>query len=133
MFPLSWWCSPVVGENLTNQTHIQTIYPIMEKDLQHTAMEKLLNSLVKPKFEKIIDEIKVVSPNKKPTQGINDRPRVKVYLNPNLSNSISVENSSGVQFEDIEDLTNNIDWKITEALKLVGRPNYWIEFIQRKS
>lgn len=105
----------------------------MEKDLQHTAMEKLLNSLVKPKFEKIIDEIKVVSPNKKPTQGINDRPRVKVYLNPNLSNSISVENSSGVQFEDIEDLTNNIDWKITEALKLVGRPNYWIEFIQRKS
>jgi hypothetical protein len=123
----------VVGENLTNQTQIQTIYPIMEKDLQHTAMEKLLNSLVKPKFEKIIDEIKVVSPNKKPTQGINDRPRVKVYLNPNLSNSISVENSSGVQFEDIEDLANNIDWKITEALKLVGRPNYWIEFIQRKS
>ncbi len=105
----------------------------MEKDLQHTAMEKLLNSLVKPKFEKIIDEIKVVSPNEKPTRGINDRPRVKVYLNPNLSNSISVENSSGVQFEDIQELVHNIDWEVTKALRLVGRPKYWIEVIQKQS
>ena len=96
-------------------------------------MEKLLNSLVKPKFEKIIDEIKVVPPNKKPTQGINDRPRVKVYLTPNLLGLSSVENTSGVSFEDIQDLVHNIDTNVSEALKLVGRPNYWIEFIQIKS
>ncbi len=132
MFPLLW-CSPVVGENLTDQTYIQTIYPIMEKDLQHTAMEKLLNSLVKPKFEKIIDEIKVVSPNEKPTRGINDRPRVKVYLTSNLLNYTSVENTSGVSFEDIQELVHNIDWEVTKALRLVGRPKYWIEVIQKQS
>jgi hypothetical protein len=124
----------VVGENLTDQTYIQTIYPIMEKELQYTAMEKLLNSLVKPKFEKIIDEIKVIPPtNEKPTRGINDRPRVKVYLTSNLLNYTSVENTSGVSFEDIQELVHNIDWEVTKALRLVGRPKYWIEVIQKQS
>jgi hypothetical protein len=30
----------------------------MDKDLQYSAMEKLLNSLVKPEFEEIIEDIK---------------------------------------------------------------------------
>jgi hypothetical protein len=41
-----------------------------------------------------------------------------------------VENSSGVVFEDIEDLTYAIDSKITDSLKFIGRPRYWVEFIQ---
>jgi len=32
--------------------------------------------------------------------------------------------------EDLVDLLNNIDWKISEALKHMGSPRYWIEFIQ---
>ena len=97
----------------------------MDKDLQYRAMEKLLNSLVKPQFEKIIDDIKVV-----PYKGLFETPTVKVYLTPNLLHYVSVENSSGVSFEDIQELTNNIDWKITESLKLIGSPRYWVEFIQ---
>ena len=97
----------------------------MDKDLQYRAMEKLLNSLVKPKYDKIIDDIKVVALSQ-----IFDTPTIKVYLSPNLLSSVSVENSSGVTFEDIQELTGNIDWKITEALKLLGDPRYLIEFIQ---
>ena len=93
-------------------------------------MEKLINSLVKPEFDKIIEKVKVVPPNEKPTRGINDRPRVKVYLSPNLLHYVSVENSSGVVFEDIEDLTYAIDSKITDSLKFIGGPRYWVEFIQ---
>jgi hypothetical protein len=102
----------------------------MDKDLQYTAMEKLINSLVKPEFDKIIEKVKVVPPNEKPTRGINDRPRVKVYLSPNLLHYVSVENSSGVVFENIEDLTYAIDSKITDSLKFIGGPRYWVEFIQ---
>jgi hypothetical protein len=98
----------------------------MDKDLQYRAMNKLLNSLVKPEFEKIIDEIKVV-PSTKMSK---NTPTVKVYLTPNLLHYVSVENSSGVSYEDIQELTDNIDWKITEALKHLGSPRYWIEFIQ---
>jgi hypothetical protein len=98
----------------------------MDKDLQYRAMEKLLNSLVKPEFEKIIDEIKVV-PSTKMSK---NTPTVKVYLTSNLLHYVSVENSSGVSYEDIQDLTDNIDWKITESLKLIGSPRYWVEFIQ---
>lgn len=100
----------------------------MDNNPQYIAMEKLLNTLVKPKFEKIIDDIKVVSS----TKMSKNTPTVKVYLSPNLYSYVSVENSSGVSFEDIQDLTDNIDWKITESLKLIGSPRYWIEFIQRQ-
>ena len=115
----------------------------MDKDLQYRAMEKLLNSLVKPGYEKIIDEIKVVPSTKmsmdkpdnygyfRPGHKISDdAPTVKVYLTPNLLHYVSVENSSGVSFEDIQDLTDSIDWKITESLKHLGSPRYWLEFIQ---
>lgn len=100
----------------------------MDNNPQYIAMEKLLNTLVKPKFEKIIDDIKVVSS----TKMSKNTPTVKVYLSPNLYSYVSVENSSGVSFEDIQDLTDNIDWKITESLKLIGSPRYWVEFIQRQ-
>ena len=100
----------------------------MDKDLQYRAMEKLLNSLVKPEYEKIIDEIKVV-PSTKMSK---NTPTVKVYLSPNLYSYVSVDNSSGVSFEDIQELTDNIDWKITESLKHLGSPRYWVEFIQRQ-
>lgn len=98
----------------------------MDKDLQYRAMEKLLNTLIKPEYDKIIDEIKVVSS----TKMSKNTPTVKVYLSPNLLQNISVENSSGVTYEDIQDLTDNIDWNITEALKFLGSPRYWVEFIQ---
>ena len=75
-------------------------------------------------FEKIIEKVKVVPPREE------QFPTVKIYLSPNLLHYISVENSSGVVFEDIESLTTRIDWKITEALKYIGAPRYWIEFIQ---
>ena len=97
----------------------------MDNSLQYKAMRKLLMSLVKPKYDKIIDDIKVVALSQ-----ISDTPTVKVYLSPNLLSSVSVENSSGVSFEDIQELTDNIDWKITETLKHMGSPRYWIEFIQ---
>ena len=97
----------------------------MDKELQYSAMEKLLISLVKPKYDKIIDDIKVVALSQ-----ISDTPTVKVYLTPNLLHYVSVENSSGVSFEDIQELTGNIDWKISEALKHMGSPRYWVEFIQ---
>ena len=97
----------------------------MDKELQYSAMEKLLMSLVKPRYDKIIDDIKVVALSQ-----ISDTPTVKVFLSPNLLSSVSVENSSGVTFEDIQELTDNIDWKITEALKHLGSPRYWVEFIQ---
>jgi hypothetical protein len=97
----------------------------MDNSLQYKAMRKLLMSLVKPKYDKIIDDIKVVALSQ-----ISDTPTVKVYLSPNLLSSVSVENSSGVTFEDIQELTGNIDWKITESLKHMGSPRYWIEFIQ---
>ena len=97
----------------------------MDNNPQYIAMRKLLMSLVKPKYDKIIDDIKVVALSQ-----IFDTPTIKVYLSPNLLSSVSVENSSGVTFEDIQELTGNIDWKITEALKLLGDPRYWIEFIQ---
>ena len=97
----------------------------MDKDLQYRAMEKLLNSLVKPQFEKIIDDIKVV-----PYKGLFETPTVKVYLTPNLLHYVSVENSSGVSFDDIIELTGNIEWKVSEALKHMGNPRHWIEFIQ---
>jgi hypothetical protein len=97
----------------------------MDNSLQYKAMRKLLMSLVKPKYDKIIDDIKVVALSQ-----ISDTPTVKVYLSPNLLSSVSVENSSGVTFEDIQELTGNIDWKITESLKHMGSPRYWVEFIQ---
>jgi hypothetical protein len=96
----------------------------MDKNLQYTAMEKLINSLVKPEFDKIIEKVKVVPPREE------QFPTVKVYLSPNLLHYVSVENSSGVVFEDIEDLTNSIDSKITDSLKFIGSPRYWVEFIQ---
>lgn len=97
----------------------------MDNSLQYKAMRKLLMSLVKPKYDKIIDDIKVVALSQ-----ISDTPTIKVYLSPNLLSYVSVENSSGVTFEDIQELTGNIDWKITESLKHMGSPRYWIEFIQ---
>ena len=97
----------------------------MDNNPQYIAMEKLLNTLVLPKFEKIIDDIKVV-PSTKMSK---NTPTIKVYLSPNLLHYVSVENSSGVSYEDIQELTNGIDWKITETLKLLGDPRYWIEFI----
>ena len=100
----------------------------MDNNPQYIAMEKLLNTLVLPKFEKIIDEIKVV-PSTKMSK---NTPTVKVYLTPNLLHYVSVENSSGVSYEDIQELTNGIDWKITEALKHLGSPRYWVEFIQQQ-
>jgi len=96
----------------------------MDKDLQYTAMEKLINSLVKPEFDKIIEKVKVVPPREE------QFPTVKVYLTPNLLHYVSVENSSGVVFENIEDLTYAIDSKITDSLKFIGGPRYWVEFIQ---
>lgn len=90
------------------------------------AMETVLMALVKPKYDKIIENIKVV-PSTKMSK---DTPTVKVYLSPNLLSYVSVENSSGVTFEDIQELTDNIDWKITETLKVIGSPRYWVEFIQ---
>ncbi len=87
-------------------------------------MEKLINSLVKPGFDKIIEKVKVVPPREE------QFPTVKIYLTPNLLHYVSVENSSGVVFENIEDLTNSIDWKVSDALKFIGSPRYWIEFIQ---
>jgi hypothetical protein len=97
----------------------------MDNSLQYKAMRKLLMSLVKPKYDKIIDDIKVVALSQ-----ISDTPTIKVYLSPNLLSYVSVENSSGVTFEDIQELTGNIDWKITESLKHMGSPRYWVEFIQ---
>jgi hypothetical protein len=97
----------------------------MDNSLQYKAMRKLLMSLVKPKYDKIIDNIKVVALSQ-----ISDTPTIKVYLSPNLLSYVSVENSSGVTFEDIQELTGNIDWKITESLKHMGSPRYWVEFIQ---
>jgi hypothetical protein len=96
----------------------------MDKNLQYIAMEKLINSLVKPEFDKIIEKVKVVPPREELF------PTVKVYLTPNLLHYVSVENSSGVVFEDIEDLTYAIDSKITDSLKFIGSPRYWVEFIQ---
>ena len=96
----------------------------MDKNLQYAAMEKLINSLVKPEFDKIIEKVKVVPPREE------QFPTVKVYLTPNLLHYVSVENSSGVVFEDIEDLTYAIDSKITDSLKFIGSPRYWVEFIQ---
>lgn len=87
-------------------------------------MEKLINSLVKPEFDKIIEKVKVVPPREE------QFPTVKVYLTPNLLHYVSVENSSGVVFENIEDLTYAIDSKITDSLKFIGGPRYWVEFIQ---
>ena len=98
----------------------------MDKDLQYTAMEKLLNSLVKPEFEEIIEDIKVV-PSTRP---YHNHPTIEVYLIPNLLNFVSVKNSSGVVFEDIEHLTSNINWKIKISLRLIGSPRFYIEFIQ---
>ena len=98
----------------------------MDKDLQYRAMEKLLNSLVKPEYEKIIDEIKVV-PSTKMSK---NTPTVKVYLSSTLLQNVTVKDSSGLVWEDIRDLTDNIDWNITEALKFLGNPRYWVEFIQ---
>ena len=99
----------------------------MDNNPQYIAMRKLLMSLVKPKYDKIIDDIKVVALSQ-----IFDTPTVKVYLTPNLLHYVSVENSSGVSYEDIQELTNGIDWKITEALKHLGSPRYWVEFIQQQ-
>lgn len=101
----------------------------MDNNPQYVAMEKLLNTLVKPKFEKIIDDIKVV-PSTKMSK---NTPTVKVYLSPNLLQNVSVEDSLWVTIEDLQDLTNNIDWRITDALKLIGSPRYWMEFIQKTS
>lgn len=101
----------------------------MDNNPQYVAMEKLLNTLVKPKFEKIIDDIKVV-PSTKMSK---NTPTVKVYLSPNLLQNVSVEDSTGVTIEDLQDLTDNIDWRITDALKLIGSPRYWMEFIQKTS
>ena len=98
----------------------------MDSSLQYKAMRKLLMSLVKPKYDKIIENIKVV-PSTKMSK---NTPTVKVYLSPNLLSYVSVENSSGVSYEDIQELTDNIDWKINEALKHMGSPRYWVEFIQ---
>ena len=94
----------------------------MDNSLQYKAMRKLLMSLVKPKYDKIIDDIKVVALSQ-----ISDTPTVKVYLVPNFQQHVSVENPTN---EDLVDLLNNIDWKITEALKHMGSPRYWVEFIQ---
>ncbi len=94
----------------------------MDNSLQYKAMRKLLMSLVKPKYDKIIDDIKVVALSQ-----ISDTPTVKVYLVPNFQQHVSVENPTN---EDLVDLLNNIDWKISEALKHMGSPRYWIEFIQ---
>ena len=101
----------------------------MDNNPQYIAMEKLLNTLVKPKFEKIIDNIKVV-PSTKMSK---NTPTVKVYLSPNLLQNVSVEDSTGVTIEDLQDLTDNIDWRITDALKLIGSPRYWMEIIQKTS
>jgi len=90
------------------------------------AIETLLMALVKPKYDKIIENIKVV-PSTKMSK---NSPTVKVYLSPNLLSYVSVENNSDVTFEEIDDLFNNIDWKITETLKVIGSPRYWVEFIQ---
>jgi hypothetical protein len=94
----------------------------MDNSLQYKAMRKLLMSLVKPKYDKIIDDIKVVALSQ-----ISDTPTVKVYLVPNFQQHVSVENPTN---EDLVDLLNNIDWKISEALKHMGSPRYWVEFIQ---
>lgn len=94
----------------------------MDNSLQYKAMRKLLMSLVKPKYDKIIDDIKVVALSQ-----ISDTPTIKVYLVPNFQQHVSVENPTN---EDLVDLLNNIDWKISEALKHMGSPRYWIEFIQ---
>ena len=96
----------------------------MDKNLQYAAMEKIINSMVKPEFDKIIEKVRVVPPREE------QFPTVKVYLSPNLLHFVSVENSSGIEFEHIEDLTDAIDWKVTDALKYIGAPRYWIQFIQ---
>ena len=100
----------------------------MDKELQYSAMEKLLNSLVKPEFEKIIEDIKVVPS----TMMSNTHPTVKVYLSPNLLHYVSVEYiyRSGVTSRDIERLTSTIHWKIKVSLRLMGSPRFNIELIQ---
>ena len=102
----------------------------MDKELQYSAMEKLLNTLVKPEFEKIIDDIKVVPY----TSVYNTHPTVKVYLSPNLLHYVSVEYiyRSGVTSRDIERLTSTIHWKIKVALRLMGNPRFYVEFIQQQ-
>ena len=96
----------------------------MDNSQLHKAMKKLLMSLVKPKYDKIIDDIKVV-----PLSQISDTPTVKVYLTPDFRQHVSVENPTN---EDLVELLNNIDWKITEALKHIGGPRYWVEFIHQQ-
>jgi hypothetical protein len=100
----------------------------MDKELQYSAMEKLLNTLVKPEFEKIIEDIKVVPS----TMMSNTHPTVKVYLSPNLLHYVSVEYiyRSGVTSRDIERLTSTIHWKIKISLRLMGSPRFNIELIQ---
>ena len=93
----------------------------MDKELQYSAMEKLLNTLVKPEFEKIIEDIKVVPS----TMMSNTHPTVKVYLSPNLLHS-------GVTSIDIERLTSTIHWKIKVALRLMGSPRFNAEYIQQQ-
>lgn len=102
----------------------------MDKELQYSSMDKLLNTLVKPEFEKIIDDIKVVPS----TSVYNTQPTVKVYLSPNLLHYVSVEYiyRSGGAFEDIERLTSTIHWKIKVALRLLGSPRFYVEFIQQQ-
>jgi hypothetical protein len=102
----------------------------MDKELKYSAMEKLLNTLVKPEFEKIIEDIKVVPSN----SVYNTHPTVKVYLSPNLLNYVSVEYiyRSGVPSEDIERLTSTIHWKIKVALRLMGSPRFYAMFIQQQ-
>lgn len=96
----------------------------MDNSQLHKAMTKLLMSLVKPKYDKIIDDIKVV-----PLSQISDTPTVKVYLAPNFQQHVSVENPTN---DDLMELLDNIDWKINEALKHIGSPRYWVEFIQQQ-
>ena len=102
----------------------------MNKELQYSAMEKLLNTLVKPEFEKIIEDIKVVPS----TMMSNTHPTVKVYLSPNLLHYVSAEYiyRSGVTSRDIERLTSTIHWKIKVALRLMGSPRFYAEYIQQQ-
>jgi hypothetical protein len=92
----------------------------MDKELQYSAMEKLLNSLVKPEFEEIIEDIKVVPS----TMMSNTHPTVKVYLTPYLTDLLQ---NSSVRFFEIQ---NTITWKIKVALRLMGSPRFNIELIQ---
>ena len=102
----------------------------MDKELQYSAMEKLLNTLVKPEFEKIIEDIKVVPS----TSFYGAHPTVKVYLSPNLLHYVSVEYTyrSGLPSEDIDRLTSTIHWKIKVALRLMGSPRFYAEYIQQQ-